>query len=214
VPSNSGAGNPQNTYSTVNRVDYSLSDRTLIYARYALYSEDDFAGSEYSSPYSGYNIGETFFNNSVIVSMTHTFSPRFVSESKLDFNRFNQVEPNSVNGVVPTYYLGSYQVGTVIGPYSVALPGTVPFNPGQGGFPFGGPQNFGQAYQDFSYNHGKHQFRFGGSATYLRNNETYGAYNDALQIFGHTVGEGMDNLLAGQLYEYEGAIYPQGNSLA
>jgi hypothetical protein len=210
VPSNSGAGNPENTYSTVNRVDYSLSDRTLIYARYALYSENDFAGSEFYSPYAGYNIGQTFFNNSVIISMTHTFSPRFISESKLDFNRFNQVEPNSANGVAPTYYLGSDQVGTAIGPYNVALPGTVPFNPGQGGFPFGGPQNYGQAYQDFSYNHGKHLFRFGGSFTYLRNNETYGAYNDAYQIFGHTVGEGLDNFLAGQLYEYEGAIYPQG----
>ena len=41
----------------------------------------------------GYNIGQTTFNNSLIVSMTHTFSPRFVSQSKLDFNRFNTVQP-------------------------------------------------------------------------------------------------------------------------
>ena len=45
----------------------------------------------------------------------------------------------------------------------------------------------------------------------MRDNRSYGAYNEARQIFGNTVGPGMDNFLAGQLYEYEGAICPQGN---
>jgi outer membrane receptor protein involved in Fe transport len=210
VPSNSGAGSPQNTYSTVERVDYNLNERTTIYGRYTVYSENDQAGSVYSSPYIGYNISQTQLDNAVIASMTHTFTPRFVSQTKLDFNRITVVQPLSASGVAPTYYLGSYQVGTQIGPYQVALPGTVPFNPGQGGFPYGGPQNFAEAYQDLSYIKGKHELRFGGDIVYFRDNHTYGAYNDALQIFGHTVGEGMDNFLAGQLYEYEGAIYPQG----
>ncbi len=210
TPSNSGAGNPQNTYSTVQRVDYNLSDRTTIYARYALYSEDDEAGSIANNPYAGYNVSQTSFNNSLIVSMTHTFSPRFVSQSKLDFNRFNTLQPVPSGGVVPTYYLGSYESTTAIGPYSVALPGQDPFSPGNGGTPYGGPQNFGEAYQDLSYTIGKHELRFGGSITYLRDNRTYGAYNSGLQIFGSTVGQGIDNLLAGQLYEYEAAINPQG----
>lgn len=210
APSNAGEGLPQNTYSTVQRVDYNLSDKTLIYARYALYSELDQAGSISNSPYIGYNVGETSFNNSLIVSMTHTFSPRFVSQSKLDFNRFNEVEPVPSGGVLPWYYLGSDEVATAIGPYQVALPGQEPFAPGSGGTPYGGPQNFGEAYQDFNYTVGKHELRFGGDIVYLRDNRSYGAYNEALQIFGHTLGEGMDNFLAGQLYEYEGAIYPQG----
>ncbi|MGA8599457.1 MAG: TonB-dependent receptor [Bryobacteraceae bacterium] len=210
APANSGAGLPQNTYSTVQRVDYNLSDRTTIYARYALYSEDDEAGSVANNPYAGYNVSATNFDNSVIVSMTHTFSPRFVSQSKLDFNRFNYLNPVPSGGVVPTYYLGSYESTTAIGPYSVALPGQDPFSPGNGGTPFGGPQNFGEAYQDFSYTTGKHELRFGGSITYLRDNRSYGAYNSGLQIFGSTVGQGIDNFLAGQLYEYEAAIDPQG----
>jgi outer membrane receptor protein involved in Fe transport len=210
VPSNSGAGNPQNTYSTVQRVDYNLSDKTQIYARYALNSESDQAGSVTNSPYIGYNVSQTIFNNSLIVSMTHTFSPRFVSQSKLDFNRFNTLQPVASAGVVPTYYLGSYESVTAIGPYSVMLPGTNPTTPGDGGYPFGGPQNFGEVYQDLSYSKGKHEFRFGGTLEYLRDNRSYGAYNEALQIFGHTLGEGMDNFLAGQLYEYEAAINPQG----
>jgi outer membrane receptor protein involved in Fe transport len=210
VPSNSGAGLPQNTYSTVGRVDYNLNDSTLIYARYALNSENDQNGSEFGSPYAGYNIGQTTFNQSLVVSMTHTFSPRLVSQTKLDFNRFNTLQPGPSAGVVPTYYLGNVTAGTAIGPYNVALPGAAPYTPGNGGWPFGGPQNFGEVYQDFTWSKGKHDFRFGGDEVYLRDNRTYGAYNNALQIFGKSVGQGLDNFLGGQIYDYEAAIDPQG----
>ena len=210
VPSNSGAGNPQNAWSNVNRVDYNLSDRTSIYTRYAVQSEVDQAGSVTNSPYSGYNIGQTLFNNSLIVSGTHTFSPSFVSQTKLDFNRFNTLQPVSPNGVTPVYYLGSAEFGTALGTYNVALPGDEPFSPGNGGYPYGGPQNFGEIYQDLSYSKGKHEFRFGGTLEYLRDNRTYGAYNEASEVFGNTVGGGLDNFLAGNLYEYEASIYPQG----
>jgi outer membrane receptor protein involved in Fe transport len=210
APSNSGAGNPENTYSMVQRVDYNVSDKTLIYARYALYSEADQAGGVSNSPYAGDNIGQTYFNNSLIVSLTHTFSPRFVSQSKLDFNRFLNDQPLPANGVVPSYYLGSATAGTSLGPYTVYLPGDEPSSPGSGGYPFGGPQNFGEAYQDFSYSKGKHELRFGGTIEYLRDNRSYGAYNQSDQIFGNTFGSGVDNFLAGQLYSYEAAIDPQG----
>ena len=209
VPSDSGAGDPQNTYSTVGRVDYNLNETTQLYARYALYSENDFNGAISNSPYAGFNTGRTVFDNSVIVSMTHTFSPRFISQSKLDFNRFNNLEPLTSSGVVPNYFLGSAEVATTIGPYNVALPGYNPFNPASN-IPFGGPQNFAQAYQDFSFTKGKHELRFGGSFNYLRDNRTFGAYEEGQQIFGHTIGQGMDNLLAGQLYEFDAAVYPQG----
>jgi hypothetical protein len=210
APSNSGAGNPQNAYSTVARVDYNLSDRTMIYARYALQSEVDQAGGISNSPYAGDNIGQTLFNNSLIVSMTHTFSPRFVSQTKLDFNRFNTLQPLPQNGVVPSYYLGNATTGTSLGPYSVYLPGDEPSSPGSGGYPFGGPQNFGELYQDLSYTKGRHEFRFGGDVVYLRDNRSYAAYNQANQIFGNTVGAGIDNFLAGQLSEFNAAINPQG----
>jgi outer membrane receptor protein involved in Fe transport len=210
VPANSGAGNPQNTYSTVGRVDYNLSDKTLIYARYALFSEAEQAGSVTNSPYAGYNVADNLFQNSLIVSMTHTFSARLISQTKLDFNRLNELQPVAAAGVVPTYYLGNVTAGTVIGPYNVLLPGTDPTTPGNGGYPFGGPQNFGEIYQDVTWSKGKHDIRFGGNFEYLRDNRSYGAYNEALQIFGKTTGQGLDNFLAGQIYDYEAAISPQG----
>jgi hypothetical protein len=183
APSNSGAGNPQNAWSNVNRVDYNLSDKTMIYTRYAVQSEVDQAGSVSKSPYAGFNVGQTTFNNSLIVSMTHTFSPRFVSQSKLDFNRFNIDQPVPAEGVSPVYSLSL--LGAYFGPYGVTLPGS------PGGLPFGGPQNFGEAYQDFSYTIGKHELRFGGSVEYLRDNRSYGAFNEAIQTFGNTVGQGF-----------------------
>jgi hypothetical protein len=122
--------------------------------------------------------------------MTHTFSPSFVSQSKLDFNRFNIVQPVSANGVSPSYFLGSPNTATGIGPYEVGLPGDNAFSPAAGGYPFGGPQNFGEAYQDFSYTKGKHEIRFGGDIEYLRDNRSFGAYNEGQQIFGNDVGAG------------------------
>ena len=209
TPSDSGAGVPQNTYNSINRVDYSLSDKTQMFAEYSLYSEYDFAGGVANSPYPAYNTGQTSFNNVVIASITHTFSPTFVSQSKVDFNRFNNLQPLSSAGVVPRFFLGSAGVVTAIAGYDVSLPGYLPGDP-SAGIPFGGPQNFGQAYQDFSWTKGSHAIRFGGSATYLRDNRTFGAYQQGMEVFGNTVPQGIDNLLAGDLYSFQAAIYPQG----
>ena len=204
-----GPGSPQNTYSTVNRVDYNISDRTQIYARYALFSESDFPGSVDNSPYNGFNTGQIFFNNSAIVSVTHTFNPTSVSQTKLDFNRLNNNEPLSSTGVVPSYFLGAANVGTALGNYDVALPGYGPFTPGSA-IPFGGPQNLAQLYQDFSSSKGKHSFRFGASLTYIRDNRTFGAYEEANNILGNSIGTGLDNFIAGDVYSFSAAVNPQG----
>src|SRR5271165_4492469 len=89
----SGAGAPQNTYSTVARVDYNLSDKTTLYGRYALYSEDDLAGYINSSPYVGYDTGQTQYNQSVLISLTHVFSPNVVNSLKVAYNRLNLKDP-------------------------------------------------------------------------------------------------------------------------
>ena len=207
VPSDVGAGSPQSSYQTVGRIDYNLSDRTQAYVRYALQSETDFAGTISNSPYKGFDTGDAIFNNSLLVSMTHTFSPRLVSQSKLDFNRFNNNQPLSTAGVAPTYFLSA---GTAsIGNYGIAMPGYYPLCSGCS-IPFGGPQNFGQVYQDFSFTKGKHQLRWGGSFDYIRDNRTFGAYETSQQDLGSKIGTGIDNLIAGQLYEFQGAVYPQG----
>jgi len=207
VPSDAGAGSPQNTYNLVGRVDYNFTDKTQIYTRYALYSEDDFPGTVSNSPYAGFNTGQTTFDNSLIVSMTHTFTPTLVSQSKLDFNRFNGDQPLASQGVTPNYYLATS--GNSIGNYNIGLPGYLPYSQGNA-IPFGGPQNFGEVYQDMSWIKGKHEIRFGGTIEYLRDNRTFGAYEEGEQILGNKIGAGVDGLLNGSVYEFAGAIYPQG----
>ena len=103
VPSDSGGGPPQNTYSTLNRVDYHMSDSTKMFFRYALFSQNEFAGFLNNSPYVGYDTGQTNFNNNFMYSVTHVWSPRLVTETKLLFNRLNNTQPlASTQPVQPT----------------------------------------------------------------------------------------------------------------
>jgi outer membrane receptor protein involved in Fe transport len=210
VPQDSGGGSPQNTYSTVNRIDYNLSDRTQLYFRYALSSEDDFAGTMSASPYSGYNTPNTQFNNSAVFSVTRTFSPTLVNQLKINFNRFNNQQPLSEKGVVPTLYMNSSGTASFPGG-DIAFPGYYPYTPGSGGA-FGGPQNYLQLYEDLSWAKGKHEFRFGGSYNYLRDNRTFGAYQTAGEYLNTTSGipKSFENFLQGQLNSMTVAVDPQG----
>ncbi|MCU1260990.1 MAG: Cna B-type protein, partial [Bryobacterales bacterium] len=204
-----GAGIPQNTYELVGRVDYNLSDKTQMYGRYALYSEADALGSVSYSPYSGYNSGQTFFNNNGLFSVTHTFTPRLVTQDKVVFNRLNNIQPFGAAPISPTLYTGPSSSATILG-NNIAFPGYDPFTPGNS-IPFGGPQNFVQLYHDMSYVVGQHQFRFGGSYVYLRDNRTFGAYETAVEALSSgNLGQSLDNFLTGNLYELQVAINPQG----
>jgi len=55
TPNEAGGGLPQDTYQTVARMDYNLSDRTQMYGRYALESSKFFNGTLGFSPYSGFD---------------------------------------------------------------------------------------------------------------------------------------------------------------
>src|SRR5581483_6578096 len=138
VPSDVGAGTPQNSYQIVSRFDYNFSDKTQLYGRYALESQDFLAGTNAFSPFQGFNTGADAFNNNFLVSFTHAFSPRLVSQTKLVYNRLNNQQPLGAQAPAPTLYMRTTR--TRINNFLVALPGYLPFNPGSA-IPFGGPQN-------------------------------------------------------------------------
>jgi outer membrane receptor protein involved in Fe transport len=211
VPTDAGGGYPQNTYMTVNRIDYNLSDKTQIYGRYALYSENDQVGVLSNSPYDNYDLGETYFNHNGLISAIHTFSPQWVSQSKAVFNRLTNIQQGITSrGVVPTMYAN--RSGPIaIGSDNLAFPGYNPFTPGNGGA-FGGPQNLLQLYEDMSYTRGNHSFRFGGTYDYQRDNRTYAAYQTAVDSLAGTtaLGPALNNLIAGQFNEIRVAVDPQG----
>ena len=230
VPSNSGGGSPQNTYSTVNRVDWNISDKTTLYGRYALYSEDDFAGTVNASPYVGYDTGQTNYNQNVVINFTHVFTPNFVSSSKVIYNRLNQQQPLGPNPVGPTLYTSATALPALPGTTGdLVFPGYSETTPGNA-IPFGGPQNLYQFYEDLNWTKGRHQFKFGGDYIQTRDNRIFGAYENAVESLasggnisnaaclpvpidpddptGPTICSG--GLVRGLLFQFQGASYPQG----
>jgi hypothetical protein len=212
VPSNSGAGLPQNTYSNVDRVDWTISDKTQLYGRYAIFSEDELPGSNNNSPYAGYDTGTTNFDQNVVINLTHVFTPNIVNSLKVVYNRLNNFQPLGTNPAAPTLYTGASGVIRV-GGNQVGFPGYTNLTPGNG-IPFGGPQNLYQVYDDFSWSKGRHQLKFGGAYIQTRDNRTFGAYENPVQAFSAS-GTGSLASTAAGLYNgtvalFQSAIYPQG----
>src|SRR3989454_1380645 len=213
VPADAGAGSPQNQVLVVGRVDWNVSDKTTIYSRYALNKSSLFSGTVSDSAYAGYDTGEEITQNNILVSMTHSFSSRLTSQQKLVFNRLNDFQPLGAQPISPGLYV-SPAAGATFSGRNIVLPGYLPTTPGNG-IPFGGPQNFVQAYQDWSDVKGRHTIRWGGSYDYQRDNRTFGAYETPVASF-RTSGSswtstGVRNFLNGQLGQFQAAIDPQGH---
>lgn len=209
APADAGGGSPQNTYNLVGRVDYAMTERTQLYVRYALYSENDFPGTNETSPYAGFDTGSNNFNNAVVLSGTHTFSPSFVSQTKVAYNRLNNIQGLGTAPVGPTLYMSSSATSAILGT-NIAFPGYNAFTPGSA-IPFGGPQNVANLNQDFSKIIGKHTFRFGGEYTYIQDNRVFGAYEEAVEALSSgTIGSSLDNFLTGNLKSFTAAVNPQG----
>lgn len=208
-PSDVGAGAPTNTWMNVARVDFNISDKTQLFARYSNYNETDFPGFINTSPYAGYETGQTNFDKNALLSITHTFTPNFLSNTRLVYNRLNLLQPLGTAPVGPTLYINSSRAARVAGTH-VALPGYNEYTPGSA-IPFGGPQNLGQIYEDLNWVHGNHTFRFGGQYIRTQDNRAFGAYEEAVEgLSNATTAGGFDNFLAGQLDTFQAAINPQG----
>jgi hypothetical protein len=213
TPNDSGGGAPQNTYNMVQRVDFNLSTKTTLYGRYALFSQNEFAGFLNNSPYVGFDTGQIQHNQNILASMTHVFSPTIISDTKFNFNRLTNVQPLSPSQPVqPSLYFNFNFAATEEGQL-VCLPGYACTTPGAS-IPFGGPQNEGQIAQSISWNKGKHSFRFGGEYVYAQDNRAFGAYQNAVEALAPN-GSGanvdsLDNLMAGNAGYFQVVIDPQG----
>jgi hypothetical protein len=210
VPGDSGAGNPQNTYQLVGRADYNLNSKTQIYGRWVLDRESDSAGAApNNSVYQGYDTPYMVSNNGLSASITRTVSPTVVAQSRLSFTRLNVQQPLGDKPAQPTLYFNSQVGATILGDY-VHLPGYLPTQPGLG-IPGGGAQNTYAIQQDISVVKGKHQLRFGGSYTFIKDNEMFAAYLNPVEVLGSgSIPSGLDALLRGTISTYKSAVDPQG----
>jgi hypothetical protein len=210
-PQDLGGGAPQNTYSTAARVDWNISDKTLLYGRFARESKIFPTGSSAFSPYTGFDTPATTLNNNYLVSLTHTFSPRLVSETRLAYNRLDGNQPYGENPVGPGLFMFPGATGT-IGGNPIAFPGYWPYNAASSPAGFGGPQNLGQAYEDLTFTLGRHQMKFGGQYVYIQDTHTFGAYENAVESLG-TQGNyamALGNLVTGNINQFQAAVFPQG----
>ena len=210
APSDAGGGLPQNRYNVTGRVDWSVSDKTQAFFRYVNDHEIDFAGSAFSSPYSQYNVGEATEGQAYLLSVAHVFSPSTSTLGKLSFNR--AITNNSYNAAlqnVPTLTI-SVNATDPFTSNPFQLPGFYDFNPGNGGLPFGGPQNTIQYNQDVTLTKGRHQLQAGGQVLYIQDNHAYGAYAQANEQFGSNRTRGLANFLTGNLYQFQAAVNPNG----
>lgn len=213
-PGDSGGGAPQNLLNMVHRVDFTLGDKTSMFVRYANFKQNEFPGFVNTSPYTGFDTGQTQLNQNLLYSLTHVWTPNLVSETKLNVNRLTLQQPLASQAVQPTLY---FNIGTAAADNSgnlVCMPGYSCTTPGNS-IPFGGPQNVMQVGQALSWNHGKHEFRFGGGYIYTRDNRTYGAYQNAVEGLesGGTHGgltRGADNLMNAESGWFQVVVDPQG----
>ena len=127
VATNLGGGAPQNTYSMATRIDYNLSDKTTLYGRWARESLNEPKGSAAYSPYAGFDTPFTQLRNNFIVSLSHTFSPNLVSDTKLAFNRLVEDSPYGDKPIGPGLFMFPGATGT-IGGTNIAFPGYWPYN--------------------------------------------------------------------------------------
>jgi outer membrane receptor protein involved in Fe transport len=210
VPGDSGGGLPQDSYLHVTRVDYRLDDGMQIYGRYARQSQDFFAGTNSHSPYAGFDTGQRQINDSVVASLTRVASSATVAQTKLALNRFNNQQPLGANAPSPSLYVRGAGPTAILGT-PVGLPGYQPFNPIPAvPLPFGGPQKSVQMQHDVTHLSGAHTLGMGGTYTYLQDNRTFGAFQRGLETLGTSFGQALDNLLLGDLFQFQAAVDPQG----
>jgi outer membrane receptor protein involved in Fe transport len=209
LPTDAGGGDPQDNYQLVARLDFSLTTSTQAYVRYAMQRIDFEPGTVTFSPYDGYDTGQTTRNHNVLGSLTHVFSPTLTTQLKLVWNRLFTEQP--INGdPSPTLYTNPTTPSRLQG-YRIGFPGYNPFSPSTA-IPFGGPQELLQFYPDFNWVKGRHDIRFGGSYTHIKDTRTFGAYENAVQALNTTsaVLPSLNNFVLGRLSRFQVAINPGG----
>jgi hypothetical protein len=217
APFDAGGDVPQNTYSLVGRLDYNLNDKTQMFFRAARENLFEFSGSAFYSAYPQYDNGSATTNQSYLYSINHIFNPNLLNNAKASFTRFNTATSfNTAYTNVPNLMIVPPTDPVTNG--LIQLPGLQNYGePGEGGLPYGGPQNTIQLEDDLSLTKGRHALKFGGQFTYIQLNVAYGAYAQAVEQLGATLQDSFNDLLnvsgnpiGSQLTSFSTRVDPQG----
>jgi hypothetical protein len=189
VPIDGGGGPPQNTWSFFARGDHQISDRTSLALRYAWYRQELFDGFTSDSPYTDFRTGQSFRSQNATITLTHSFSSRLFNESRFTYSR---TTPNAPLGKgSPNVACFLYGNTTAFGD-PIVFGGYLPRSCAGNSLPAGGPQNTLAGYTGFTYSRGRNTWKFGGHMRFLRDNHTFGAFEN-----GFGLGGDMQSMLDG-----------------
>jgi len=214
-----GAGLPQDTLLTVNRLDYTLTNNSLLYGRYAYVDRDIYNGAFGFSPFAGFNTGIGEINHNAAINWMQSLGPlaccpgrgtsTWVMNVKGQYERINLSRNIGFNTPGPRLFLSGYQ-NAGFGGIQSAFPGDLPFNPGLNSL-LTGPLNLTQAAVDFIGGWGGNQLiRFGGSYYYWQDNRNVGSFQNGQYTFEGGVPAALNNLVLGTVSTFSTAINPQG----
>ncbi|HEX3323431.1 MAG TPA: TonB-dependent receptor [Terriglobales bacterium] len=178
VPIDAGGGLAQDAWSVFGRVDHQFSDRTNLGGRWAWYRRLSPVGSGSDSPFSEFNTESNFRSQNASLVLTHAFSAQLFNETRVGYSRtipdapLGQGDPN----VMCFTYGFSGSIGT--GDQMVG-PGYLPASCYGFAIPSGGPQNTYSAYSGFTWSKGRHIWKWGAYGRHLRDNHTFGAFENA-----------------------------------
>jgi len=195
APFDAGGGIPENAYDLVGRVDFNPTDKTQMFFRGGRESENQFVGSADYSAYPQYDVGTAYANQSYLFSLSHTFSPSVFLSAKASYTRFSDVNSFDTSLTDTPNLMFVSPTDPVTGNV-IQMPGLQNFSePGEGGLPYGGPQNTIQYEPDLSWTKGKHSMRFGFLGTYIQMNIAYGAYAQAVEQLGADFVDSMSDMV-------------------
>ncbi|MFN0138867.1 MAG: carboxypeptidase regulatory-like domain-containing protein, partial [Pyrinomonadaceae bacterium] len=207
VPSNTGAGTPVDSLVNASRVDWNPSSKFNLFGVLSYEDVVNFDGSVGSSPYQGFSTGNTDRNYNLTIAGTYNFSSNLIGVSRFTYNKLTNQQPLGDQPDGPTLYLKAS--GNNIAGTPIAFPGYLPFSPGSA-IPFGGPQNMYTIAQELTWIKGDHILKGGFQYYYIRDNRTFGAFQNSVQTLGASNSTAVDNFMNGVLLQFQGAINPNG----
>jgi hypothetical protein len=177
APIDAGGGTAQNTWNALAKVDHRFTANTQLSFRYA-FTDNKFPVGFNDSPYADFRTPNFFTSANYTTTLTHAFSPRLISESRLTFSR---TEPETPNGkaspLIPCLQFTGR--GNTPDGNSIVFPGYLPTSCNVNSVRSGGPQNTISAGTGFTFARGNHTFKWGGYFSHLRDNHTFAAFENA-----------------------------------
>lgn len=192
---------PIHTYDFVTRADLQF-DHDTITGRY-LYNRSTFFNLNDNGA-AGYTFNEPALSQAVLLSETHSFSPRMANELRGSFDRENVQFAGSLAGTEPSLN----NLNQAISQIAFTDPGFLGFGE-NAGFPQGRFVNTWQIQDNWSYIWGKHQIKAGVNWTYQQSPENFLPFQNGLFVYGDQNGNpggGLSGLLANRPLEVLGAI--------